>query len=62
MEELCEDLIMLKKGKAVLQGNLSDIKRFYGVKNVIIHSDNDVRFLESIQGVIGLETTKDGVI
>jgi len=62
VEELCEDLIMLKQGKAVLQGNLSDIKRSYGVKNVIIHSDNDVRFLESIQGVIGLETTKDGVI
>ncbi len=61
VEELCEDLIMLKRGRAVLQGNLRDIKRSYGTKNVVIHSDHDLQFLESIQGVTNLEQTADGV-
>ncbi|ALX49800.1 ABC transporter ATP-binding protein [Lentibacillus amyloliquefaciens] len=62
VEELCEDLVMLKRGEVVLHGNLREIKRSYGMKNVIIHSDNHLRYLESIRGVISLEKTKDGAI
>lgn len=62
VEELCEDLIILKKGKAVLQGNLREIKRSYGLKKVIIHSDNDLSYLQSVPGVIHVEKVKDGAI
>lgn len=60
VEELCEDIIMLKRGKAVLQGNLRQIKRSYGMKNIIIHADYDLEFLEAIPGVLQLERTRAG--
>ncbi|QEY88689.1 ABC transporter, ATP-binding protein [Bacillus amyloliquefaciens] len=33
VEELCENLCILQKGKPVVQGNLKDIKRSFGKKN-----------------------------
>lgn len=60
VEELCEDIIMLKRGKAVLQGNLRQIKRSYGIKSVSIRADYDLSFLTEVPGVIKLGVTKDG--
>lgn len=60
VEELCEDLVMLKRGKVVLDGNLKEIKRSYGMKNVTIHSDQNLHYLEAIPGIIKLEKTKAG--
>ena len=60
VEELCEDIIMLKEGKAVLQGNLNEIKRSYGLKSISIRSDYELDFLNSIPGVLKLEKYKDG--
>ncbi|MFN7252385.1 MAG: ABC transporter ATP-binding protein [Anaerobacillus sp.] len=60
VEELCEDLIMLKRGKAVLHGSLREIKRSYGMKSISIRADYDLQFLESIPGVLTLEKLKDG--
>lgn len=62
VEEMCEDIIMLKRGKAVLQGNLTDIKRSYGIKNVSIHADYDLSFLASDPHVTNLTPIKNGVI
>ncbi|SDH67572.1 ABC-2 type transport system ATP-binding protein [Alteribacillus persepolensis] len=62
VEELCEDLIMLKRGRAVLQGNLRDIKRSYGMKNVIIQAGYNLEFLNSIHGVMNVEKTNGGAI
>lgn len=44
VEELCENLCILQKGKPVVQGKLKEIKRSFGKKNVTIHSDDDLRF------------------
>ncbi len=60
VEELCEDLIMLKRGKPVLQGNLRDIKRSYGMKSISIRADYDLDFISSIPGVLELEKHRDG--
>jgi ABC-2 type transport system ATP-binding protein len=60
VEELCEDLIMLKRGKPVLHGSLREIKRSYGMKSISIRADYDLQFLESIPGVLTLEKLKDG--
>lgn len=49
VEELCEDLIMLKRGKPVLQGRLKDIKRSFGLKSISIHADYDLSFLKHCQ-------------
>ncbi|MGG1685631.1 ABC transporter ATP-binding protein [Pseudalkalibacillus sp. NRS-1564] len=51
VEELCEHLCILHKGKAVVSGNLKEIKRSYGKKNIIIDVDFNLTFLENIEGV-----------
>ncbi|QQK77445.1 ABC transporter ATP-binding protein [Salicibibacter cibarius] len=60
VEELCEDLIMLKRGEPVLQGNLKEIKRSYGMKSISIRADYDLQFLDDRPGVLSLDNTKDG--
>jgi len=60
VEVLCEDLIMLKQGKAVLQGNLRQIKRSYGMKSIGIKADYELDFLRDVAGVIKLEKNKEG--
>ncbi|MGJ9383169.1 ABC transporter ATP-binding protein [Salipaludibacillus sp. CF4.18] len=62
VEKLCEDLIMLKKGKAVLQGNLRNIKRSYNMKRIHIRADYELDFLKNLEGILDLEVTKDGGI
>lgn len=62
VEELCEDLIMLKKGRPVLQGSLKEIKRSYGMKSIRIHADYDLTFINDVHGVLALEKIKDGAV
>ena len=40
VEEFCEDIIIIKKGSAVLEGNLSQIKKDYGKNRLIISATN----------------------
>ncbi|ADH99518.1 ABC transporter ATP-binding protein [Salisediminibacterium selenitireducens] len=61
VEELCDDLVMLKHGKALLQGNLKDIKRNYGMKSITVEADFPLDFLHEIQGVEQVNETKLGV-
>ncbi|WP_078393070.1 ABC transporter ATP-binding protein [Shouchella patagoniensis] len=61
VEEMCEDIIMLKKGKAVLQGNLNEIKRSYGMKSISIRADYDLSFLKEDQHVQKYTEAKNGV-
>ncbi|MFB4213613.1 ABC transporter ATP-binding protein [Shouchella sp. JSM 1781072] len=61
VEEMCEDIIMLKRGKAVLQGNLTEIKRSYGIKTVSIAADYDLSFLQEHEHVSNYTETKNGV-
>lgn len=61
VEELCDDLVMLKQGKALLQGNLKDIKRNYGMKSITVEADFSLDFLREIQGVEQVNETKLGV-
>lgn len=62
VEELCENIAMLKRGNIVLEGNLKEIKRSYGIKNITIHSDHDLTYLQEIDGVNDVEKTKNGAI
>lgn len=45
IEEFCENLVILNKGKTVLSGNLNAIKRSYGRNHLILKCDGDVREL-----------------
>lgn len=60
VEELCDDLCILQKGKTVLQGRLKDIKRSFGKMNVSIHADFPLEFLQSFPGVVKVKLHKEG--
>lgn len=51
VEAICEHLCILRKGEAVVKGNLTEIKHSFGMKNLLIHADGDLTFLKEIEGV-----------
>lgn len=52
IEEFCEKLIILVKGKKILDGYLEDIKKSFGIKKIIIKAkDVDISKLKEIKGV-----------
>ncbi len=61
VEELCEQLCILKQGEAVVNGSLKDIKRSYGKKNVSIHADFDLKFLTDYPGVTKAVEVTEGI-
>jgi len=52
VELFCEKLVILKKGRAVLSGNLKDIKKNYQKKIIRISGDVDIDNLKNTKGVI----------
>ncbi|MEH6974144.1 ABC transporter ATP-binding protein [Bacillus sp. JJ675] len=61
VEELCEHVCILQRGKPVVQGKLKEIKRSFGKKNVTIHSDDDLTFLKEADGITKWRETSEGV-
>lgn len=55
IEQFCEKLVILVKGKTVLEGYLKDIKESYQKKNIFIRGDVTAKELESINGVLSVE-------
>jgi len=60
VEEMCENLCIMHKGKPVVHGGLKEIKRSFGKKNVIIHADFDLAYLIKFPGVVKLKQTTEG--
>lgn len=52
IEQFCEKLVILVKGKPVLEGYLKDIKEDYQKKNIIIRGDVKLTELKEIKGVL----------
>ena len=52
VELFCEKLVILVKGKSVLEGYLKDIKEDYKIKKVIIEGDVKIAELKKIKGVV----------
>lgn len=42
VEEYCTDILLLTKGKTVLQGNLNKIKKSYGRNNLVVEAEQDI--------------------
>ncbi|MBP3463969.1 MAG: ABC transporter ATP-binding protein [Clostridia bacterium] len=42
VEEFCDDVVILNKGKTILKGNLNEIKNSYPVNKIIIESKNEI--------------------
>ena len=58
IEEFCEKLVILVKGKDILSGYLKDIKKEYRKKNIFIRGDIDLEELKGIKGVISVNRNK----
>lgn len=52
VELFCEKLVILKKGKTVLSGRLSEIKKNYQKKSIRICGDVDISLLKEVDGVL----------
>jgi len=46
-EKLCDEIVIINKGQAVLSGKLKDIKNNFGRKNIILEYEGDDYFLTS---------------
>ena len=55
VEMFCDNLVILVKGKSVLQGNIKEIKKEYRKKNIHIIGDVKTEDLEKIKGVVEVE-------
>ena len=63
IEEFCSDILILNKGKTVLQGNLKEIKENYPANRVIINVKQDIRkYINEFQLEIENETNNNYII
>ena len=59
VELFCEKLVILVRGKSVLEGYLKYIKEKYQKKNIFIRGDVEKKELEKLPGVISVEKQKN---
>lgn len=62
VEELCDSLLMLKKGNVVLQGTTESVKAVFGRKRILIESSHSAAELATLPGVLNVQTHRDGVL
>ena len=55
VELFCKKLVVLTKGKVVLEGKLKTIKEKYRKKNIFVQGDFDIEAVKEINGVISIE-------
>lgn len=60
VEEMCENICILREGRAVVQGNLAEIKRSYRKKNIKIYGEADFSFLAHFPGVVDYRSVIGG--
>lgn len=62
VEELCDDMSILDKGKVVVSGSIRDVKRSFGKQNVRLKMDRDLSGLGELSGVEAYTQTHDGAV
>ena len=62
VELFCEKLVVLVKGKSVLEGRLKDIKKNYKKKNLIVKGNIDPKEIASLKGVVKVDKVRDEYI
>jgi ABC-2 type transport system ATP-binding protein len=59
VEELCEELCILNKGRQVVSGNIDQIKDDFGQKDIIIEGEHDVSFIKAMPGVLDVKKIRN---
>ena len=62
VELFCEKLVILLKGKSVLNGYLNNIKKDYKKKNILIKGDIDIEEVSKLSGVVNVIKENDTYI
>lgn len=57
VELFCKKLVVLMRGKTVLEGELKQIKNDYQKKNIIVSGDIDIDKIKKIKGVLEINKT-----
>lgn len=60
IEEYCQDLIILKNGQTILNGNLKEIKAGYGRTNLTVNCQEEIETLIKDQGINLISKTATG--
>lgn len=60
IEEFCRDIVIIKKGKTLLQGNLNEIKKGYGRVKLTVKAEGDIRPMADECGLSITEDTPNG--
>lgn len=61
VEELCDYICIMNKGKSIVSGSIDKVKDDFGKKDIFIEGEYDFTFLKDFQGVEQFNTTKKGV-
>ena len=51
VEQMCDEICLFNKGRAVLTGNLRDIKKQFGKNTINIEFQGDASFLDKLEDV-----------
>jgi len=62
VESFCEQLIVLEKGKAIIEGRIDQVKKDYKKQNIRIIGDVDVEILNKIPGVFKVIVNSNEII
>lgn len=58
VEELCDDVCILNKGKLVVSGPINEVKANHGNKSVIIETEHEMKEIDNLPGVLQIERNK----
>lgn len=59
VELFCDKIVILVKGKSVLEGYIKDIKKNYKKKNIFVKGNIDVDKIKQCDGVVSVEKKKE---
>ncbi len=59
VEQMCDEMLLINKGKVVLNGNVAEVKRGFGRNNAYIEFDGSSAILHKIPGVTVLNKTEN---
>jgi len=62
VESFCEELIVLEKGKAIIEGRIDQVKKDFKKQNIKIIGDVDIKILENIPGVYKVVENSDQIL
>jgi ABC-2 type transport system ATP-binding protein len=62
VEQFCKKLVVILRGRSVLEGDLKKIKQSYRKKNIFIKGDLDINAIKNIKGVIDITEDEEQYI